>query len=196
MKLNKQLMVLKWYQALPLWVGLLLLILCPISYGALSLESHSFNLIHRINNDSSINSDDTLIPIQIKYSFIENSALSSGKLSLADNIDLFEDIEPALLTAPLTYPNPFVLRDGAQIGYRVSKPMNLDIYIYNMRGHLIAKKLAAEGTPGGGLDANAYTKFPINAELFNNFDLSSGIYFYLIVHEGKVLGKGKMAIIP
>ena len=92
------------------------------------------------------------------------------------------------------YPNPFRLGDGTYIGYELSRDMDIDIYVYDVFGHQIweTHRLAGEeGGRGGGY----YNRIPFS-QLNLSAPLSASVYFYLVVHQGEILAKSKMAVIP
>lgn len=94
---------------------------------------------------------------------------------------------------PLNYPNPFSMRSGTHIGYNMSEEGRVEILVYNALGRLVYTKICEKGMEGG--KAN-YNKVPINLKIDGLEKLSSGALFYLIVHQGEVLAKGKMAMVP
>ncbi len=100
---------------------------------------------------------------------------------------------PAVTTEPLFYPNPFRQSEGSRLGYRLSKAMELTVQLYNMRSDRIAETIFKKGSVGG---MEGYNKVLINDETFNGYKLSAGVYFYVLIFEGRVLARGKMAVIP
>ncbi len=132
------------------------------------------------------------------------SVLSSGFNSVAQTMEEFEGIDsdefdddanviPAVVGMALCYPNPFRQLDGTQLGYRLSKNFDVEIHIYDMLANQIFKKVLPKGSIGA---QKGYNKIRINIDTFDSYSLSAGVYFYLLIHDGEVLTKGKMAIIP
>ena len=119
----------------------------------------------------------------------------SQQLTLSE-IDPFAGVDPALIGKPLVYPNPFRKDEGAEIGYQLSKPLSLEIYIYNMLGHLVSKKHLIAGENGGLGGADTYNRVSFRRSDVMNGTLSASGYFFVIVHDGEILGRGKMAVIP
>ncbi|MFC1770614.1 hypothetical protein ACFLZV_01890 [Candidatus Margulisiibacteriota bacterium] len=175
-----------------------LLIVCPVkdSYG-LSIKSIYMNVrnLFKITNIENIAEKDSkeLYINQFKFSNLETPedfiiAQASGL-----NIDLDKDIEAAVLGMPLFYPNPFRQTEGGTIGYRLSKDLEIELHIYDMFANRIFKNIFPRGRMGG---KKGYNKLKLNLETFDSHYLSAGVYFYLLVNKGKVLEKGKMAIVP
>jgi hypothetical protein len=105
-----------------------------------------------------------------------------------------EDVAAATTTQALVYPNPFRQETGAKLGYGLSKDLEIEIQFYDMLAHRILEKSFERGAVGG---KKGYNLINIDKNDFGtNIDLSAGVYFYLIINEGKVLAKGKAAIIP
>jgi hypothetical protein len=144
------------------------------------IENQNFIQVLRFGFRTSVNADESLYSMN-----------AAGLYSM--DIDPFADIVPEVIGPALCYPNPFKQETGGTLGYRLSKHMDLDIYIYDMMANLIFKNTLYEGSIGGRA---GYNKVVLNAETLNGFELSCGVYFYLLVHEGEVLAKGKMAVKP
>lgn len=102
-------------------------------------------------------------------------------------------IEAAVTQRPLPYPNPFRAGEGTMIGYGLSKDLDLEINIYNMFGNLVEKIMIVSGEEGG---KQGYNRIKFMGTDASGSKLSAGAYFFFILHEGKVLSKGKMAVIP
>lgn len=114
------------------------------------------------------------------------------KSKLADSVDE-SLIEPAITELPLPYPNPFKASLGCTLGYGLSKNMDIDIQIYNMFGHLVQKMTILSGEEGG---KRGYNRLEVSGKDATGADYAAGGYFIFILNEGKVLSKGKMAVIP
>lgn len=119
----------------------------------------------------------------------------SGTLNLrSSELGLDSDIVPALEGRPLMFPNPLPRNTVGEIGYDLNKDMNIEIKVYNMFGHLVRQLSAYESEPGGR--TGEYNRMKFDGKDQSGRDLGAGAYFYLIVHNGDVLGKGKVAILP
>jgi len=128
--------------------------------------------------------------------------LSGGFQALDQDIQDFseeslsqnEDVKAEVTTQALVYPSPFRQESGAKLGYGLSKDMDITIQFYDMLANKILDKSFKSATPGGKIGYNLVT---IDKNDFGtNVNLSAGVYFYLIIFEGKVLAKGKTAIVP
>jgi hypothetical protein len=106
-----------------------------------------------------------------------------------------ESAEAAVLGRALFYPSPFKISNGSKLGYRLSKDMNIEVRIYNLRAHEVFRETYNSGTPGGRSSLSDYYN-KVSFDSSNLGDLPAGIYFYLIMNDGKVLSKGKFAILP
>ena len=103
------------------------------------------------------------------------------------------DTSTRVIGKPLVYPNPFRRSQGTEIGYELSRDMDIEIHIYNMFGHLVEKIYAMEGDVGG---SDGFNRVEFAGQDASGRDLSAGAYFYLIINGSDVLGKGKMAVLP
>ena len=150
---------------------------------------------------STTSTKDTL---QLSENNNQLSVLSAGFNSVAQTMEQFEgldsnefdedaEVEAAVLSDALCYPNPFRQLEGTQLGYRLSKNFDLEIHIYDMLANQIFKKVLPKGSIGA---QKGYNKIRINIDTFDSYSLSAGVYFYLLIHDGEVLSKGKMAVIP
>jgi hypothetical protein len=101
--------------------------------------------------------------------------------------------EALLIGMPLVYPNPVRLSVGSEVGYRLSRNADTDIRIFDMRGNIIFKNHYVAGSVGG---VAGYNRLALNFVTLNGFDLSSGVYFFVISAESKVIGKGKFVVVP
>ncbi len=102
-------------------------------------------------------------------------------------------IPPAIDGKLLNYPNPFRQIDTTYIGYKLSKALEIDLYVYNINADLIYTAHFDKGATGGLQGMN---KLQFGMGTLENNVLSAGAYFYYIVHKGITLGKGKMAVLP
>lgn len=93
----------------------------------------------------------------------------------------------------LFYPNPARQTDTAQLGYQLSKNMDVELQMYDMMANRIFRGVFLAGANGGKA---GYNKLTLNLDTFSGHFLSAGVYFYLILHEGKVLARGKVAVVP
>jgi hypothetical protein len=123
----------------------------------------------------------------------DSNISTQALLGMAGSED--DDIEPAVIGKALVFPNPFRQNSetGAELGYRLSKDMDLEIHVYNMFSQRILKRTFNAGVVGA---RKGYNKLNINQDTLDGEVLSAGVYFYLLIHNGKVLSRGKMAVKP
>jgi hypothetical protein len=133
------------------------------------------------------------------------SVLSVGFRNLAQTMDELqsangpsamdddENIKAEVVGKALCYPNPFRQETGTQLGYRLSKNMNVQIHLYDMLANLVIKKDFNKGALGA---RKGYNKVDINLNTLDGHFLSAGVYFYLLINNSEVLSRGKMAVIP
>ena len=118
----------------------------------------------------------------------DQSALySTGTLSI---VSLSQDI---LASRPLNAPNPFKLSDGAMLGYYLNAAVDIELRIYKSSGNEVLRTSFIKGVHEGA--KAGYNRVVLNRSFFGQ-DLSAGIYPYLLISDGKIVGKGKMAINP
>jgi hypothetical protein len=122
------------------------------------------------------------------------SVLSTSNFSVsAPPVAAVQSVPLTITGRPLNYPNPFQLGTGTSICYILTNQADIQIRFYSMFGYLLAIKNCSSVEAGG---MAGYNEVPISRDTFAGNDLSAGIYFYVIMGEGKVLGKGKMAVKP
>jgi len=106
------------------------------------------------------------------------------------------DVEAKVVKKPLVYPNPFrqSTTTGGELHYSLSKDMNIEIHVYNMLAQRVFKQTFLSGANGASKGDN---KLIVNNESFGGSNLlSAGVYFFVLIHEGKVLSKCKVAVKP
>lgn len=162
--------------------------------GSLVKEVREVNLANNQDRNQTGTIVDDLNVVHAGFSgFYSGSAIGTAGSSLFD-AEEDADVVPEVIGDALVYPNPFRLQAGvAKLGYRLSKDMDIQIQVYDMMANQILKRTFYAGAGGA---QKGYNKLRIDNEVFEGEALSSGVYFYLIIHEGKVLAKGKMAIKP
>jgi len=103
------------------------------------------------------------------------------------------------LTSPLLfYPNPFRKSQHGftELGYYLSDPMDIEIRIYNIQAQEIFRKLYPEGSNGGKEDDDGYNRVVFSQSDFPDYDLHSGVYLVVLIHDGVVIGRTKLAVLP
>ncbi len=102
------------------------------------------------------------------------------------------DTSDLLGSQALVYPNPSKASGGATLGYTLSQDATIEIRLYSSYGRELYKTTCVSGTTGG---TAGYNKVPLGPTQLG-ITLDSGIYFYVLIANGKVIGKGKMAVRP
>lgn len=153
------------------------------------------NQTERINLKKETSNELQVLRFALKNSvsgFEDITAFALNEIE-AQEEDMYADVEPKVIGRALCYPNPFRQKEGGQIGYRLSKNMDIELHIYDMMANLIFKDIFFAGAMGGRA---GYNKLTLDTATFNKFELSAGIYFFLLIYQGKIMAKGKMAVIP
>ena len=104
-----------------------------------------------------------------------------------------DESQVTLIGPALFYPNPFKQSVGAQLGYRLSRNADVELRVFDMRANQIIKTRFNAGFSGG---IGGYNRLTMNQNTFNGFILSSGVYFFVLSSEGRVIGKGKFVVVP
>ncbi|MFC1617478.1 hypothetical protein ACFL2K_04590 [Candidatus Margulisiibacteriota bacterium] len=125
--------------------------------------------------------------------------ISSGLRVYTEDEDQLEDeliqqaiIIPRLIGTALPYPNPMNLsQDGGQIGYLLSADMDIELQVYNAALYRVYKDNYPSGFQGGRL---GYNKIRIN-EARVGYPLPTGVYFYVLIYNKEIVGKGRFAIV-
>ena len=131
-------------------------------------------------------------PTAIQSSILMESG-SDLVMTVTPTSELTDATTAALEGKLLNFPNPFQAESGTTIGYVLSKNMDVELKIFDMMGNLVSSIEKPAGALGGLRGIN---KVPISSSNFGGTILSAGVYFYLLINDGKILGKGKMAVIP
>ncbi len=139
------------------------------------------------------NSEEVLIVKSFGFVPLKSDNQNAVTNSLSAGFDGNNSEDVRLIQPPLNYPNPFRQVEGTEIRYSLSGNADIELQIYDMRANLIYKQSYIGSTNGGSEGIN-YIKF--SPDTFTGTSLSAGVYFYFIVTKGRVLGKGKMAVIP
>lgn len=171
-------------------LGRLLNFATGLSESASSLGTVS--KLANFNGGTSSGSDE-LIVSEVGFSSVNQSAV----LSIEDQVDTADDdaTEPSVIGDALVFPNPFRQSSdiGAVLGYELSKDLDIEIQIYNM----FAQQVVLVTYDAGAFGARkGYNTVQLNKDSLGGAFLSAGVYFYLIMNDGDVLARGKMAVKP
>jgi len=153
---------------------------------------------------------DTLSFINYLATYEVRSPLSDGSYCLtieaSDNFGNTSTIEVSPLYVQMTkdliiqgntlsYPNPFNPQAASKVylGYVLTRPASVMIKIFDIAGNLVKQISCASDQEGGKA---GYNEVSWDGKADNGAELGNGIYFYLLIAEGKVIpnGKGKITI--
>jgi len=150
----------------------------------------------RVSNEVVQSNDSNLVLLEMLYGNISDAtpARSTGE---GVSLKLLADETPARLETPAYfYPNPFRVVDTSELGYRLSKNLDIEIRIFNIRAHEVFREVYVAGAQGGrGTGSTAYYN-TIKFGTDKLGGLSAGMYFFVLLNNNKVLGKGKFALLP
>ena len=121
-----------------------------------------------------------------------HSIFPISKLQALMTVTILDDTEPEnvrVIGKALFYPNPFRLQDGAQLGFRLSESADVDVRIYDMRLQEVYREYIEFDT------SEKYKKIQFDINSFDSH-LSAGVYIFVISWNGKVISKGKFAVVP
>lgn len=188
-------------------MGILLMGGCLVAFGApyfastISINRVDYgvgvNAVQESTPLSDINgtlNQDSLRIMSVSFSnFSSSSAETVIELLEANKKQLEATIEAKVIGKALMVPNPARQVDEPRLYYVLSKNMNIDFKLYDMMARMLFSTTFVAGSDGGREGVN-WLKIGPNS--FEGFAMPAGVYFFLLMHEGKVLAKGKVAIIP
>jgi hypothetical protein len=126
--------------------------------------------------------------VSFGYGYFNNPADTYSPEAVLD-----VSVKPEVIGKPLFYPNPLRWSEGAELGYALSKDMDIEIRMYDMRACEIFREVFFAGGLGG---ARGYNLLRLDEYTFNGYAISSGVYFFVLIHKGDVLAKGKFVVVP
>ncbi len=134
-------------------------------------------------------SDDMVVMRVAFNNFLFDS--SDGSVTIED-INLISAVDPDMTGDPLVYPNPMRFTDGGTLQYVLTTEMDIEIQMYDIFGHMIYQRSCAAASECG---QQGYNNIELDESEFD-YELSSGVYFYLFIYEDEVIGTGKLAVVP
>ena len=151
----------------------------------LELPKYTFEILDTEDIDGEF--DEVNLPdLPSGYFWDSNSLYSAGTLSIIGTAT-------GLSGRPLNYPNPFKWSQGTYIGYTLNGANDTELRVYTIRGQEILKKSFRANVDQGALAG--YNKIQINSGLSGE-PWPAGVYPYLILQDGDVIGRGRMVVIP
>jgi len=104
-----------------------------------------------------------------------------------------ESVDSDVPTKLLNFPNPFSFRTGTEIGYQLNSAMDVQLRIYSLSGYLVFEK-SFLSTQEGGLAK--YNRITVSQATCDGTWFSPGVYIYMLIHEGRVLARNRMVVMP
>ncbi len=159
----------------------------PIAYNRKSL------IAPPNSQESSIGETSNLLLLNMLYDIKVDGGQGAGQLSSIDpQLTTQETQQSKLASTPLFYPTPFHLREGSQLGYKLTGNYDIELRIYSMHGYELYQVSYPAGIPGK-TTSTSYNTIAIGTNELGS-TLPSGIYFFVLMSEGNVIGKGKFAL--
>jgi uncharacterized repeat protein (TIGR02543 family) len=151
----------------------------------LDLPTYTFPILDAVQIEGAF--DTINLPSLPSGYFWDSSVLySNGTLSIIGTAK-------GLVGRPLNYPNPFKWSQGTYIGYTLKGAQDTELRVYTLRGQEIYKKTFVSNAEQGALAG--YNKIQIST-MTTSEPWSAGVYPYLILQNGDVIGRGRMVVIP
>ena len=145
--------------------------------NSLSVSSSESESIHYFNIQDIGHSESLQFEFSMNQLSAENTNANTDALIVDD---------------PLPYPTPMSWSKGdGIIAYRLSRDVEITIQLFDMRGRKIAEKIYQEGSLGA---REGYNRVPINRNVINA-NLSTAVYRFLILADGKIIAKNKMGVV-
>ncbi len=117
----------------------------------------------------------------------------SGNMSTREVVGIVvqSNTDPTIQGTTLTYPNPYNGTGNVALSYTLSKNANITITIHDLMGNQLVRKTYASSSAGGKA---GYNEIVWNGKTDAGEELGTGIYVYLIIANGNVVGKGKLTV--
>jgi len=164
-----------------------------IGFGSTAIHTQS-NLTILEHNDfigrTNFNPAGDSSPLVILHTEWGDIAMSNSGTNFNSVISsVLSDTEDVAIDNPLFYPSPFSIGDDVQLGFSLNIAANIELRIYDMRGNNVLRY-------DYGLQQYGYVKLNFDSSVYGSKDFPAGVYYYLILSDGDILGSGKFAIIP
>lgn len=163
--------------------------LVDFAYGLIG----KYDAIDRKDTISNINNQtNKLLVLGVDF---KSHATSVAQAVVNSKIVDDASLVPQILDTPLVYPNPFrqSISEGAVLSYTMNKDFDVEIHIYNLMSQRVFKQTFQAGSIGARKGDN---RLKVNNESLLGYNLSAGVYFFVIINDGNVLSKGKMVVKP
>ena len=128
---------------------------------------------------------------KIVYEAVDSAGLVSTLE--ANNLIVQSVKEVSVQGVALNYPNPFNPETGStSIAYTLSKAGNITLTIHDLMGNQLVKQTYFANANGGRVGYNEVTW---NGRTDSGDLVGNGIYIYLIIADGKPIGRGKITVL-
>ncbi|MBI5700112.1 T9SS type A sorting domain-containing protein [Candidatus Saganbacteria bacterium] len=120
---------------------------------------------------------------------------SNGSVSSleANNLIVQSAVEISVQGLALNFPNPFNPETGStSIAYTLSKAGNINLTIHDLMGNQLVKQTYFANANGGRVGYNEVTW---NGRSDSGDMVGNGIYIYLIIADGRLIGRGKLTVL-
>ncbi|MFH2033582.1 MAG: hypothetical protein ABIJ26_02615 [Candidatus Margulisiibacteriota bacterium] len=120
-------------------------------------------------------------------------SLGRGATQEATHVLVQSGIAIDIESIPLNYPNPFDPRtQTTSIAYVLSKSANIELRLYDLMGNFLYKANFAADAAGAKAGYNEVTW---DGKTGSGTTVGNGIYIYVLLSDGKLLGKGKISVL-
>ncbi|MFA4906199.1 MAG: T9SS type A sorting domain-containing protein [Candidatus Margulisiibacteriota bacterium] len=129
------------------------------------------------------------------HSIVYEVVDSAGSVSTleANNLIVQSAAGTSVQGLALNYPNPFNPETtSTSIAYTLSKASNINLTIHDLMGNQLVKQTYFINTNGGRVGYNEVTW---NGKSDSGDMVGNGIYIYLIIADGKPIGRGKVTVL-
>ena len=150
-----------------------------------SLNIDNFNNFISYTNFNAAFSQDPLKIISYRWNI--NILDENGSAVRSTNGIGTRASETRIMGKALFYPSPFNINTGTSLGFEINNKEILELRLYDVRGNEIFRKIL-NCVPG-------WNSFPFNKTVLGK-DMPADVYFFLIILNNKILGKGKFATLP
>lgn len=170
-------------------VILLLLVISPsLHYAQLSVQEAHFNIVSVTSPPPGATLYVSTVLFGL-YGIIEHPLFDASFLTPQQ-----ESSRPGLFSPPMFYPTPFRLSEGSILYYQMDRDAPIDVIVYDNRFNELARQSFFSGQdPGGKAGANSV---PVDRYFLGYASMPAGIYFYVLISDGVIIGKGKFALLP
>lgn len=169
-------------------IPLLYILLFTPSLICATLQIQEFNYLTREVTDN-------ILVNEMSFSLLDASA--SNRISDATPVlqsVVAEGQNKGIVGQVLNHPNPFRAKEGTTIGYYLSDNMDVTLHIYDLSGSRIYDQTYPAGSNGGKGGSAIFNE--IRLTTFSHRELPTGVYYYILMSDQRILGRGKMAVIP